>query len=237
MRAAYTFAMLARIVVLAVLFGFAQPARAQVRITMHDGLVSLSATNATVRQILSEWARVGQATIVNGDQVTGAPVTIQFVELPESQALDIVLRSVSGYLAAPRPTRIPNGSRYDRIIVMPASAPTRTTSSVAGPTASPPPFSLPRPPGAPAISDDDALRSAPPPAPPLFQQPAPGILNAVPPAGAQDAPSPAPVSRPASSPGTFATPGGVSVPGMIVPAPTPATPAPSQSPTSLQPGA
>ena len=41
---------------------------------------------------------------------------------PRMQALDLLLRSVSGYLAAPRPTMIANASRFDRIVVMPTIA-------------------------------------------------------------------------------------------------------------------
>src|SRR5882762_10110447 len=38
----------------------ALPAFADVHLTMHDGRVSIVAKEATVRQILTEWARVGQ---------------------------------------------------------------------------------------------------------------------------------------------------------------------------------
>ena len=40
-------------------------ARADVQLTMQNGRVSLVAKDATVRQILTEWARVGQTQIVN----------------------------------------------------------------------------------------------------------------------------------------------------------------------------
>ena len=78
-------------------------ARAQVRVSMHDGRVSVVAHDATVRQILAEWARVGQTRFVNADRVPGGPVSIELTDVPEEQALDILLRSVSGYVAAPRP--------------------------------------------------------------------------------------------------------------------------------------
>src|SRR5205823_6221728 len=97
----------------------AVPARADVQITIHDGVVSLTATDATVRQILAEWGRVGQTKIVNGDRVPGGPVTLQLTDMPEERALEILLRSISGYLAAPRPMAVSNASRFDRIVVMP----------------------------------------------------------------------------------------------------------------------
>ena len=52
--------------------------------------------------ILEEWARLGGATIVNGERVAGAPVTLELTNVPERQALDVILRSVAGYMLAPR---------------------------------------------------------------------------------------------------------------------------------------
>src|SRR5687768_3548900 len=65
-----------------------------IKLEFKDGQVTLRARNAPVRAILTEWARVGGATIVNGDRVTGAPVTLEVTGMPEQQALDIVLRGV-----------------------------------------------------------------------------------------------------------------------------------------------
>lgn len=101
--------------------GPAASARADVHITIMDGYVSLEAKDATVRQILAEWARVGQTRIVNAERVTGTPLTLQLVRVPEAQALDIVLRNVSGYMAAPRQSPNPTVSQFDRILVMPTS--------------------------------------------------------------------------------------------------------------------
>ena len=45
------------------------PAAAQsVKVSFHGGKVDLSAENATVRAILSEWARVGGTRIVNAER-------------------------------------------------------------------------------------------------------------------------------------------------------------------------
>ena len=54
------------------------------------------------RQILAEWARVGGTKIVGADKITGAPLTLHIVDMPERQALDIILRNVAGFMAAPR---------------------------------------------------------------------------------------------------------------------------------------
>src|SRR3954470_18076824 len=91
-------------------------ASADVHLTMQNGRVTLVAKDATVRQILTEWARVGQTRIVNGERVMGGPVSLELTDVPEKQALDIVLRSISGYMAAPRPEPIANASRFDRIL-------------------------------------------------------------------------------------------------------------------------
>src|SRR5437899_119338 len=92
------------------------PASAEVQLTIRDGRVTLAARDATVRQILSEWARVGQTRVVNVERIPGGPVTLQLNNVPEDQALDVLLRSVSGYMAAPRPVMVGNLSRYDRIL-------------------------------------------------------------------------------------------------------------------------
>lgn len=120
------------------------PAAAQVSLTIDDGYVTLSAKEATVRQILAEWARVGKTKVVNGDRIAGTPLTLQLIKVPEAEALDILLRSVSGYLAAPRAVEASNASRFDRILVMPTSTPPRAvaSASASGPIA--PPFQPPQ---------------------------------------------------------------------------------------------
>jgi hypothetical protein len=99
------------------------PAHGQqsVNLQFSNGRVSLRAQNAPVRAILAEWARLGGATIVNGDRVAGAPVTLELTDVPESQALDIVLRSVAGYMLGPRRAGTPGASAYDRIMILPTS--------------------------------------------------------------------------------------------------------------------
>src|SRR5512142_1819437 len=79
---------------------------ADVQLSIADGRVSLVAKDATVRQILAEWARVGQTRIVNGERVPGGPITIELHDVSEARALDTILRTVSGYMAAPRESPI-----------------------------------------------------------------------------------------------------------------------------------
>jgi hypothetical protein len=100
----------------------ALPASAQsLKMSFSGGMVSLEATQVPVRTILAEWARLGGTKVVNGEKVTGAPLTIRLVDTPESQALEIILRNVAGYMAAPRAAAT-GASLYDRILVLPTSA-------------------------------------------------------------------------------------------------------------------
>jgi hypothetical protein len=200
-------------------------ASADVQLSMHDGRVTLKATNATVREILAEWAKVGQAKIVNGERLTGSPLTIELTNVTEGQALDVLLRTVAGYLAAPRSTPIPNGSQFDRILIMPTSTPPPPRA------ATPPTPSFPQPPQftpAPPIpdDDDDDPRGIPGPGRgPVFNtfpQPVPPGGPPMPAGAPPNFPfNPGPARNP-NAPATTTTPGaqmpvGVSVPGMIVP--------------------
>ena len=105
-----------------VMLAIAVPASAQgLKMSFNEGLVTLDATQVPVRTILAEWAKLGGTKVVNGEKVAGAPLTIKLVDMPEAQALEIILRNVAGYMAAPRVAA--NGaSLYDRILVMPTSA-------------------------------------------------------------------------------------------------------------------
>jgi hypothetical protein len=143
----------------------AWPASAEVQLSLRDGRVTLVATNATVRQILTEWARVGQTKIVNIERIPGGPLTLQFANVPEQEALDILLRAVTGYMAAPRPVQAANLSRYDRILVLPTPAVARVP--VAAPTA--PVLQRPFiPPPTPNDDNDDQPSVVQPPRGPLF---------------------------------------------------------------------
>jgi hypothetical protein len=210
-----------------------RPAGADVQLTIQDGRVTLTARSATVREILAEWARVGHTRVLNGERVAGAPVTLQLLDVPEAQALEVVLRSVSGYLAAPRRTA-GGPSRFERILVLPTSVPPRVTAPspppFQAPQALPAPFNpqfnpqLPQPGDVPAADDDQGgqrpASNARTPVFNTFPQPPQGTV-----------PSPA-INQPA--PGRIPSgtqPIGVAVPGMPVPAPS----TPGQVPGGQQP--
>ena len=130
-------------------------------LVIRDGRVTLKARAVTIGRILAEWARVGNTRIVNLEKVTGSPVTLEFTDLPERQALDVLLRSVSGYLAAPRPTMIATASIFDRILILPTSV---APPASASPTVFQPPAPAPQPqqnvfrpvfPNATQVNDDE----------------------------------------------------------------------------------
>lgn len=135
------------------------------KLTIADGKVTLVCDNVTARQILAEWARIGQTKVVNAEKLAGPPLTLRLEGVPEKQALDVVLRASSGFMIAERPVADAALSRYDRILVMPPSTPVATSADPAGsrvpapPSPAPPTFA-PAPPPEPA--DDQA--DDPPPA-------------------------------------------------------------------------
>jgi hypothetical protein len=200
-------------------------ASAEVRVTIHDGLVTVVAKDATLRQILAEWARVGQTKIVNAERIPGGPVTLELVNVPEVQALDTLLRSVAGYLAAPRAELAANLSQFDRVVVMPTSTAPRSQPGAQAPTFQQQP-QFPPPP----VDDDDDQRGNPnipvanPRGPAFGRFPAPQVIN--PQTGAPINPNdPVPVvpseqQPPLQYPSVPTAPfGGVAVPGMVAPAP------------------
>jgi hypothetical protein len=130
----------------------------QMTLQIQDGLVTLDAQNVQVRQILAEWARIGGARIVNGDKVAGGPVTLQLNAIPERQALDTILRGVSGYMLASRQAGSVGASAFDRILILPTSSAPRTTAAVpanAGFAPRPMPVQPPEPVETEVVEDDD----------------------------------------------------------------------------------
>ena len=125
---------------------------ADVKLSMKDGKVTLVAKDVTVKQILAEWARIGQTTIVNLERIPGGPLTLELVDVPEAQALDVLLRSVAGYMAAPRSAGVASLSSFDRIVVLPTSAAPRASAAASTPTFQQPQFAQPP---MPADDDDD----------------------------------------------------------------------------------
>lgn len=237
----------------ALLTALAVPAHAQqtVKLQFDGGQVTLSAQNAPVRTILAEWAKLGGATIINGDRVAGPPVTLELAGVPERQALDIVLRSVAGYIVAPRPAGSTGASAFDRIMILPTSVAPRNPAPAAAAAGARPPIVRPgimRPPDPndaaieggidlpDPLEDPTALNQGRDPRivqPPFVMRPPVedniGVDQEVDPAEKED---------PAAQPGLAPTPtnpfgvpfGSSATPGVVTPVPTVRTPVPQQRP-------
>lgn len=107
--------------VAAMLAALAAPAAAgELRLTINNGLVTVVAQDVPVSRILSEWARVGQTRIVNGEKLM-TMVSLELIDVPEKTALAIVLRSASGFMAAERKDAVAGASAFDRIMILPFS--------------------------------------------------------------------------------------------------------------------
>jgi hypothetical protein len=235
------------ILVSALLLISAVPADAQqpVSVQFRAGRVTLVARNAPIRAILAEWARLGGATVVNGERVAGAPVTLELTDVPERQALDVILRGVAGYMLAPRRAGSVGASTFDRIMILPTSVAPRNPPPVAAAGARPgvprPALIPPRPPevalDAPAEVEDAVESDAvvTPPVNPSLTPRVPPIVRPLP--GAESTQDEAESDNPgAPAPGTVTTtpsnpfgmpPGSSTTPGVISPVPRPQQQAPT----------
>jgi hypothetical protein len=241
------------LLVLTIVAGWTSPGwAAGLTLTIRGGRVSLDAQDVTLRQILAEWARVGKTKIINLERVNSGPITLKFEGLSENEALDIILRTLPGYMAAPRETLVGDASMYDRILILPTTtavaaiaaprgqAPMFQDSSTGGftqlrqaPTSLNPGVLPDLPPDDPRDANDPALAAAA--AAGLIAAPAP--LPGVAPQGALQPPvrnaGPSPTyaspqqAPPAASPSNpWNAPAGSAMPGLATPT-TPPTPQPT----------
>jgi hypothetical protein len=151
----------------------------QLKLAFNAGHVSVDATSVPVRTILAEWSKLGGTKVVGAERIAGAPLTLKLVDMPESQALEIILRNVAGYMAAPRVADAGTASMYDRILVLAtSSAPPSTTAarpntSAPGPNAGIQRF-IPRAVVQPADEDNEPEEEPERPNQPVFTFPQPG---------------------------------------------------------------
>jgi hypothetical protein len=199
----------------------------ELKLSIANGRATLVATDVPAREILAEWARIGQTKIVNGDRIVGPNLTLQLVDRPEREVLDVVLRAVAGYVAAPRNTAVATLSVYDRILILPTSqAPAYNPAAMSSPTTfQRPQMPVPMPEDDPVNHPNAPVQGAPgmpmpqgmvpqnpqtQPMPGMPQQPQtlprPGMLPAPPPG----MPNPyGPNPNPNSNPNVPGRPGGV----------------------------
>lgn len=125
-----TRALITALVVLAALPASAQQLSLQIR----DGLVTMTATGVPVRQVLAEWGRIGGTHVAGAERIPAQPLTLTLENVPEAQALDIILRGAAGYVAATRAVPGSGLSSYDRILVLATSAAPAAPVATAGRT-------------------------------------------------------------------------------------------------------
>jgi hypothetical protein len=122
---------------LALLVGLPGAARAgEVRVAFKDGRVDVVARDATLREILMEWERVGGTKIVNRDRVPGTRLNLDLKGVPEDQALTTLLRPIAGYMASRRLGPDGGSSAFSRLVLMTAAAtPASYAAGAPGPSA------------------------------------------------------------------------------------------------------
>jgi hypothetical protein len=183
----------------------------EIALSLDEGRVSLVARDASVGEVLAEWARLGDTLVLNADKLANERVTLTLEQVPEARALETLLRAATGYVAAPRPAGVPGASRFDRILIFVSeSAPARAS---APPTPNPSPITR-------QVPSTSAIR--PPGGQPAGGPPGVQIPQLVPPAPPLAPPVPAPMQgnpflRPPSP--DSETPQTAPRPGIIMPSP------------------
>ena len=97
-------------------------------LSFDQGRVTVVATNVPVTAILTEWARVGGTRFINAEALAGPPVTLELRDVSQGEALRVLLRAATGYVAAPRSFNDSGVSSFDRVLIMAAAR--RPTGSV-----------------------------------------------------------------------------------------------------------
>ena len=97
-----------------------------------NGLVTLTAQNVSVREILAEWARQCGCYVVNADRLTGGPIAVplSFISASQPQVLRSLLRDTGGYALTPRRAGSVSVSEYETIYIIHASGPVSYTPQV-----------------------------------------------------------------------------------------------------------
>jgi len=227
--------------VVSLMLAAALPASAgEVIFSIKDGRVTLVARNAPIADILAVWEKEGRTKIVARERVQGVVTSLEITNQPESEALAIVLRNVTGYIAAKWDVAPSDASIYRCIVISPAPAPAFVAQAAPpqGRTIFPPPQPMGYPP--PSMGVDGGMN------PPGFIPPAddgddnggggttrivapglrlpsmtsPGATITRPPGYDPNGAAPPPAVRPGQPSLTPVVPGaGTGMPGAVVPTP------------------
>lgn len=148
----------------AVLAGAAAPAAAELELSFDAGRVTVVASDVPLAAILAAWEQAGHTRFVAADSLPARPVSVHMENVPEREALRVLLRTAGGYIAAPREAAQaagqPGRSAFAQVLIMP---PGRARARPAGAGSAPfePPagrsdlrFSTPGAPGPDAEAED-----------------------------------------------------------------------------------
>lgn len=112
------------IAAIAALAGAAAPAAAELELSFDAGRVTVVASDVPLAAILAAWEQVGHTRFVAADSLPARPVSVHMENVPEREALRVLLRAAGGYIAAPRGAAPaagqPGRSAFAQVLIMPA---------------------------------------------------------------------------------------------------------------------
>jgi hypothetical protein len=88
-----------------------------VSLVLDERGVTLDARDATLREVLSEWERVGGMKLLNAEVLDDRRVTLQVSAVGEREALDILLRDLGGYVLGVRGAGASGGSQFGTLVL------------------------------------------------------------------------------------------------------------------------
>jgi hypothetical protein len=103
--------------------GLAAAQASHVSLVIDQRGVTLDAREATLGEILAEWTRVGGIRVVAADRLADRPVTLQFTNVSEREAFDILLRDIGGYVLGARGPGNLGASQFGTLVLVSASGP------------------------------------------------------------------------------------------------------------------
>ena len=121
----------------AALAGAAAPAAADLELSFDAGRVTVVASDVPLAAVLAAWEQVGHTRFVAADSLPARPVSVHMANVPEREALRVLLRAAGGYIATPRagaPTAGQAGrSAFAQVLIMPPGRPRASAGAGSAP--------------------------------------------------------------------------------------------------------
>ena len=113
----------------------ASPAAAQApEVSFRAGRVTIAAREAPLAAVLDSWEQQGGSRFVGAGRFADQSVSVQLVDVPERDALRVLLRSAGGYVAIPRSIGQSGDSAFERIFIMAGDRQVRAARGAASAT-------------------------------------------------------------------------------------------------------